>query len=155
MTKAEHDPTTITAPRPSRRGLLAGSTAALLAGAAFVTAARAAPVASAVATGDDAELLALCAAFDTLESSVHALYYGSEALPEGDVRDEAMDRIQDDQRPLVERIRTIPATTPAGIRAKSQSLVTFAPDLLNPRDATFDEALIASLLADLTRENRT
>jgi hypothetical protein len=50
---------------------------------------------------------------------------------------------------------TIPATTPAGIRAKAQSLVTFAPNLLNPRGATFDEALIASLLADLTQENRT
>lgn len=45
----------------SRRGLLTTSTAALLTGAAIVTAARAAPVAS---LGDDADLIALCARRD-------------------------------------------------------------------------------------------
>ena len=45
---------------PSRRGLLARSTAALLASAAALTVARAAPLAAPAAAGEDAELIALC-----------------------------------------------------------------------------------------------
>jgi hypothetical protein len=44
---------------PSRRGLLARGTAALLAGTAIATAARGAPVAPPAGAGDDAELLRL------------------------------------------------------------------------------------------------
>ena len=50
---------------PSRRGLLATGTAALLIGAAIATAALGAPVASPEGAGDDDELIALCAEFGT------------------------------------------------------------------------------------------
>jgi hypothetical protein len=58
MPKADHDTTTLPSLRSSRRTLLGRSTAALLAGTAGVTGARAAPLAAPVATGDDAELIA-------------------------------------------------------------------------------------------------
>jgi hypothetical protein len=109
------EPHTITpAPRLERRGLLAGSTVALLAGAAFVTAARAAPVASAVTTaGDDAELLALCAEFHRVHAAVIAAR-GYDALQEAAL-DERLD--------VSGEIQRTPATTLAGHRAKASVAV--------------------------------
>ena len=52
----------------SRRGLLARSTAALLAGAAAATVARAAPLAAPVADGDEAEMILLCERLIALEA---------------------------------------------------------------------------------------
>jgi hypothetical protein len=113
MPKAIEPHTTITEPRPSRRGLLAGSTAALLAGAAFVAAARGAPVASAVATGDDAELLALCAEFHRVHAAVIAAR-GYDALQEAAL-DERLD--------VSDEIQQMPATTLSGHRAKASVAV--------------------------------
>jgi hypothetical protein len=113
MPKAIEPHTTHPTPRPSRRGLLAGGTAALLAGAAFVTAARAAPVASAMATGDDAELLALCAEFHRVHAVVIAAR-GDESCQEAAL-DERLD--------VSDEIQHTPANTLAGHRAKASVAV--------------------------------
>ena len=129
MTKAEHDHTTHPAPRPSRRGLLAGSMAALLAaGAAFVTAARAAPAAGAVATGDDAELVRLQCALAAQREVVDRIL-AEDRLPDGITpasRDH--ERRLDDAcvawEEILEDITDTPARTAAGMRIKAAVMST-------------------------------
>ena len=128
---------------PSRRGLLAGSTAALLAGAAFVTAARAAPVAAAVATGDDAELLSLCAEFHRVHAAVIAAR-GSDALQEAAL-DERLD--------VSDEIQHMPATTLAGHRAKAAVAVVLlrennGGDLCDSNDVDFAFAALREIAGD-------
>jgi hypothetical protein len=106
-----------TPPNPSRRGLLAGSTAAALVAA---TAAATTAVATAAgapratvpqrqdADGTDAELLALCAAF-------HEEHAAANALGQEEVCEAALDRCWD----LSDEIQDIPAATEAGRRAKA------------------------------------
>jgi hypothetical protein len=102
----------VSPPNPSRRGLLAGSTAAaLVATTAAVTAARGAPLAASQGwetDGPDAALLALCAAFH--EENAAANTPGPE-----DVWEAALDRRWD----LSDEIQDIPAITEAGRRAKA------------------------------------
>jgi hypothetical protein len=70
------NPDTITTPtlHPSRRALLARSTAALVTGAAAATVARAAPQAAPAAAGEDAELIRLCDRLIVLEKQHDAIY---------------------------------------------------------------------------------
>ena len=135
---------------PSRRGLLAASASALVAGAAIAAAAHGAPVASPGAPGDDAALIADCQAFIAWEHHVRALYRGQTRIEDDDERDIALDALQEHQRPLMDRICTAPATTLEGARAKGTALATWASDLLNPPTTCWDERLLASLLADLS-----
>jgi hypothetical protein len=105
MTKADNDPTTTTTPPcPSRRIMLTGASAALLAGAAAPAVARGAPAVPDGADGADAELIAACAAFDALEMRVRGLFSGPDDIASEDARDAAMTAIAAEQEPFLERI---------------------------------------------------
>ena len=70
-------------------------------------------------------------------------------------RDSAIEPIEAVQRELVHRICATPAATTAGIQAKARGLVTWAPDRMKGCvciDGLLLASLLASLLADLTRE---
>jgi hypothetical protein len=101
-----------TPPNPSRRGLLAGSTAAVLVASAAAVTAVGAPRATVSqrqdADGTDAELLALCAAFHEEHAAANAP--GTEEVCEA-----ALARRWD----ISDDIQDIPATTEAGRRAKA------------------------------------
>ena len=104
-------PATPAPPAPSRRALLTGSTAALLAGAAAVPVARAVPLPVPAATGDDAELIALCDEFHRLHAAAYAPFVEEdEALMETALRW---------RRAASDQIALIPATTDTGRRAKA------------------------------------
>jgi hypothetical protein len=115
--KATNDTTTHTA---SRRGLLGRSGAALLAGAAAATVARAAPLAAPVAAGDDAELIRLHQSFLAEEEIIHAWNANTVTWAVGEAASNrwwaALRAMQD-----------IPALTAEGVRIKADcSLRAFA-----------------------------
>jgi hypothetical protein len=140
-------------PITSRRATLASSAAALL--SAAVGFAKPAPLPwrngprPAPTPGDDTALIADCQAFIAWEHRVVGLYSGPGKIEEGAERDAAENGLQVHQRPLLDRICTTPAMTPAGSRAKATALATWAPDHLKP-GPYWDERLLASLLEDLT-----
>jgi hypothetical protein len=151
MPKAEHDSTTHPAPRPSRRGLLAGSTVALLAGAVFVTPARAAPVASAVATGDDAELIRLCHQFAESEIDDWYRYVVAD--------DDEAEEIEKDQTVdwgTYHRIIATPAVTPEGWHAKALAFTAWDRDSYDDHKDERDPSttFLASLLRDMVAPAR-
>ena len=100
---------------PSRRRLLTGSAATLLAGAAAMTASRAA---TPEATGDDAELIRLCHAFIAADAAVNA-FHG------GDIPDELWVNYY---QPL-ERLTILPARTPEGRRLKVEAAYVAIADV--------------------------
>jgi hypothetical protein len=109
MPQATHEHT------PSRRRLLTGSAATLLASAAAITTARAA---TPEATGDDAELMRLCRAFIAADAAVNA-YSG------GDIPDELWTNYYE---PL-ERLTVLRARTPEGRRLKAQAAYVAIADV--------------------------
>jgi hypothetical protein len=125
-----------TPPNPSRRGLLAGSTAAALVATTAVVTAVAAPGASVPqrqdADGTDAELLALCAAF-------HEEHAAANALGQEEVCEAALDRRWD----LSDEIQDIPATMEAGRRAKAAVAVVLL--LENGADVSTSGDLVFAL----------
>lgn len=68
-------------PNPSRRAMLVGSTAALVAGAAIATAAHGAAVAAPVSAGDNAEIVRLADEIMAAEAESDRLSYVEEELP--------------------------------------------------------------------------
>jgi hypothetical protein len=100
---------------PSRRRLLSGSAATLLAGTAAITVARAATL---EATGDDAELIRLCHAFIAADAAVNA-FCG------GDIPDELWVNYY---QPL-ERLTVLPARTPEGRRLKARAAYVAIADV--------------------------
>ena len=101
---------------PSRRGLLARGTAALLTGAVITTAARGAPVASPGSAGDDAEILRLADEFwihDAVMDDWNA----------DRVSWEVGEAAQDEWWECLEEMADIRATTPEGIQAKARCLL--------------------------------
>ena len=110
MPKADPDNT----PAPSRRRLLTGSAATLLAGAATIAAARAV---TPEATGDD-ETDPLCHAFIAADAAVNA-FHG------GDIPDELWVNYY---QPL-ERLTVLSARTPEGRRLKAEAAYVAIADL--------------------------
>jgi hypothetical protein len=127
-------------PNPSRRGLLAGSTAAaLVAATAAVTAARGAPLAASQRweiDGPDAELLALCAAF-------HEQHAAALAVPGDD--DGGLTAALDERWDISNEIQDIPATTEAGRRAKAAVAVVLL--LENGGDVSTSGDLVFAMAA--------
>jgi hypothetical protein len=103
-----------TAP-PSRRRLLTGSAATLLAGAAAIATARAT---TPEATGDDVELIRLCHAFIAADAAVNA-------FSGGDIPDELWVNYYG---PL-ERLTVLPARTPEGRRLKAEAAYVAIADV--------------------------
>ena len=123
---------------PSRRGLLAGATAALAAGAAIATAAHAAPVAAPDGAGDDAELIRL----------VNAMTRGKEALDAIRAEPDLPGYDQDVRTGVAlsefwtaaKRVVDIAATTPAGRVAKAEAMrLTLIQCVCTDLDETLDD----------------
>jgi hypothetical protein len=115
-------------PNPSRRAMLAGGTAALLAGAAAVTVARGAPSGVAGADGPDAELIAMCARLvaqaevvDRIDAEGAALP-GHGITPESEAHEERMEVAGVQWWATAEQICGIPARTPSGLHAKAGAM---------------------------------
>jgi hypothetical protein len=108
----------ITTRPPSRRGLLTGGTAALLAGAAIATVAHEPAVAASGAPGPDAELLRLLAAL----TAAHDAIARSNELEDDTDYEAAVDAALEAWWPLAEQIRATPAKTLPGLRAKADAL---------------------------------
>jgi hypothetical protein len=116
MPKADNDHTPTPTLRPSRRGLLGRSGAALLA----VTVARAAPLAAPATAGDDAELIRLHQAFLAEEEIIHAWNADTVTWAVGEA---ASNRWWGHLRAM----QDVPAVTAEGVRIKADcSLRAFA-----------------------------
>lgn len=109
---------------PSRRGLLAGGTAALLTGAAIATAAHAGPVASPAGAGDDAELIALCNRLVAWEARHDEIYL---TIEDDDEAQRMADQIPDDYREIRDCLYKLDApVTPEGRRAYARACLATA-----------------------------
>src|SRR5205085_2014995 len=113
-------------------------------------AAVAAPV-PALAAGPDAELIALCAQFDTGERQYLAIY---EQVADDDAADRAAAPIRAAQRLLLNRICAIRATTLEGFRARIRTVMLEDQELDPTAEAEtgewyFNVRLMAVLLRDL------
>jgi hypothetical protein len=122
-----------TPPNPSRRGLLAGTTAvALVAATAAVTAAAGAPSASVPdwqdADSPDAELISLCDRLVTLEAARRTILYAQHTT-EDELRTEPeLDAVCDEQQAVFDRITALPEpVTLAGGRAMARAALSEAP----------------------------
>lgn len=125
--------------RAERRGLLAGGTAALPAGAAIATAAHGASVASPSGAGDDAEILRLAHEFWALDAIVAD--WNAERVSE-----EVGEDAQDDQWECLDAMAAIRATTPEGIRTKADCFL-HSLEVETSRGSAEDHA--RAFLADL------
>ena len=108
-------------PQPSRRFMLTGSAAALIAGAAIATEAHGAPA------GADAELIRLLdtlkrqdATIAAIEAEGRAITGGISAASRGQER--RLDKAADERAETIDTIIATPATTPAGMRAKAEAV---------------------------------
>jgi hypothetical protein len=147
MPKAIPIPITVSAhvaPKPSRRGLLAGGTAALLAGAAIATAARGAPVLATMPQTDDAELLALVRKFHLIDAQL----VGYNDAP--DVPDGVIDPLHDEWWETVHAIEETVAATHVGCVAKGSVLPAILRDCGDDRapDCRFALSLISDLMGE-------
>lgn len=131
-----------TATKPPSRRALFGAGAALIVGGAIATTANAAPA------GADAELIALCAAFDRIERKRVAIL-NDPATPEDDaIRDALVTPLHNEQDNLGPKIWATPATTLEGIQAKARTVTLWAPHFADgPRG--WDDEFVASILRDL------
>ena len=128
---------------PSRRGLLAGGTAALLAGAAIATAAHGASVASPGGAGDDAELIAVCQDFHAADAVVAA-------LDASDAEDDAIaEPVHERWYSALERLTAIQAQTPAGTNAKAHAAYVALKSTEPGMGLQREEAAALAALADL------
>jgi hypothetical protein len=138
---------------PSRRGLLATGTAALLAGAAIATTARAAPVASLEGAGDDAELIALAEAILTNDAESDRLSQEMDLLEDLRASDKFMkERIHplvDESWRMREELAAMRATTLAGFRAKARVVQRFNNCWPGYATTDQDDAMAWSLANDL------
>ncbi len=103
------------------------------------------------ASPPDAELLAACAVFDTLEHQVDALYAGSGRIEDDDELQTAINAVADRQKPWFERICDLRAVTPAGWKAKARSFAAWDKEELRTKLSEGDtsERILSTLLRDM------
>jgi hypothetical protein len=106
---------------------------------------------SADAETADAELIALCDRFIEIERQIGGLFI---QIPDDGAREAAIEPLEREQNALVARIYPTGAHGQVGIRAKARALVASAPGLVSPSANYTDSMLLASLLMDLTREDK-
>jgi len=140
-------------PPPTRRALVALASAVAMAPIAALVAYAQKSDALAAQPHPDAGLLAAIAAFDALQAEIDSHYCnGSAPIEDDDERDIVNDPVRDEQRPLVDVICTLRATTPEGGAARARSLAAYDPGLLRPEggeNGYCNERLVAALLRDL------
>ena len=96
-----------------------------------------------------ASILSLCAAFDALQRSKQAIF---DAMPDGYERECAVDEIDLQQEPMVERVAELHATTMEEHRARARSLSFYLGEQQLREDAEsgcWHERLTAAILRDL------
>jgi hypothetical protein len=121
-----------TPPNPSRRGLLAGSTAAaLIASTALVTAAadpRASVPHRQDADSPDAELISLCDRLVTLEAARRTILYAQHTTEDEHRTEPELDVVCDEQQAVFDRITALPEpVTLAGASAMARAALSEAP----------------------------
>jgi hypothetical protein len=144
-----------TTDNPSRRRLIAGSSAALLAGAAIATSPHGETKLLA-ATGDDAEILRLFAEWLPLHRRYRFLGdYTAEMRDIPTEIDHELSHIVTAQHDLAEEMADLRATSFEGLRAKATVLLSYSQyqiDGENPFWSNYDELLGWSLARDLLGE---
>ena len=101
---------------------------------------------SSSAPNPDAELLAVCAAFDAAEHRRSAMF------DNGTLTDEANATIRAAQDQKVKRICALRAVTPQGWRARARSLVLFDDEFLERRLVHAPDRMMAAILRDLVED---
>lgn len=130
------------------RSMVIGSVAAMTAGTA---------VAQPTSAGPDDELIRLCLQFDALEAQRPSSDPADwENMPEDELL-RIDDAVSERQEALLPRIEALRATTVAGLRARTRTLLRFAPDLLddvqaNVKKGFWDSRMFEALLRDLMGE---
>jgi hypothetical protein len=95
----------------------------------------------------DAELIALCAEIDKLEDKINS--FPHETLRDEEASAILVQRLKDQQDPLIDMICNMTATTLEGLQARARTIIKWAPDMLdNPHDIA--EMMVATLLQDLS-----
>lgn len=94
----------------------------------------------------DAELLAVCAAFDATEHHRNALFN------DGMLADEVNATLRTVQDQRVERICRFRAVTPQGWQARARSLVLFDDEFLERRLVHANDRMMAAILRDLVED---
>jgi hypothetical protein len=147
-----------TVENPLRRRLLAGATAALAAGAAIATTARAAPVALSAGAGDDAELIALVMAMSRGQEASDAINAEIDRRGYRGDEDSKMEVVDDVYWSAADRVVNLAATTPAGRIAKARAMeltllrcvcVRLGDTLDNIADYEFQDRMALSLARDV------
>jgi hypothetical protein len=124
--EAEMQDTRDTTANPSRRRLIAGSSAALFAGAALATSVHAEPKFPA-ASGDDAQILRLLAEWLPLQRRYHALSdHTAEMDPVPAEIARELSHVVTAQHDLAEEMAELRATTLEGLRAKAAVLLSYS-----------------------------
>lgn len=98
------------------------------------------------APSPDAQLLAVCAAFDAAEHDRNAMF------DDGTLTDEANATIRAVQDRRVERICTLPALTLPGLQARARSLLLFDDEFLERRLVHAPDRMMAAILRDLVED---
>ena len=101
---------------------------------------------SSSAPSPDAQLLAVCAAFDAAEHDRDAMF------DDGTLTDEANATIRAAQDRRVERICTLRAITPQGLQARARSLLLFDDGFLERRLVHAPDRMMAAILRDLVED---
>ncbi len=130
----------------SRRQLLNVAPAALVLASAGIGTAVAVR-----ASQPDAELVALCAAFDALEHKLQAAYVGVETAADSDRADAVAERVADEQAPILDAITACRPSTLAGFKALAGSLALWDTELLksDPMQGCTDERLMLTLVRSM------
>ncbi len=102
---------------------------------------------SSSAPNPDAELLAVCAAFDATEHHRNTMF------DDGTLTDEANATLRAEQAQRVERICTLRALTPQGWQARARSLVLFDDEFLERRLVHANDRMVAAILRDLVEDS--
>jgi hypothetical protein len=140
-----------TSSNTTRRALALGAGAFASVG---LTAGAAATVADAALPSPhpDAELISLCAKFDTLERGYQAVCGRAQTTEQERLDEPLLDALRSQQELLLERICAIPSTTPEGHAALAVSLLLWDGELYVKTDdanARTNERLLAALVRSL------
>jgi hypothetical protein len=120
--------------RPRRRGLLTGTIAALLTGAAAVATANAAPLLT--TAGDDAELIRLCGDFHRLTAAMAAWSVDD---------DDGFDAKMSERWAVSDRIMLLSATTDTGRRQKAAVALVGLEENYKPSEGQTIRTTLAAL----------
>ena len=101
--------------------------------------------------GTDADLIAACAEFNVLERQFLALFDGPGRIEDDDEREEPVARIHEAQKPILDRIVRLRATTMNGFLARIRTIMLEDLDL-NPNKMAASQFMNEQLLGAFLRD---